>query len=74
MTVASRQELELWAAARVVTEHAAGAGCNRCDPDGCRLHAWADFRLRQWEQAHGQRYPHQAPSWQAAQHTGRVSR
>jgi hypothetical protein len=63
-----RAGLELWAAARVVSEHAAGGRCNLCTgPAGpCRLYRWADRRLRRWEAGQGRRYDGYAPSWHAA--------
>lgn len=65
-----REELVLWAASRVVTEHGVGGRCNRCEREGCPLLVEADELLRRWENEHRQRYPDQAPSWQAVQHAG----
>jgi hypothetical protein len=66
--VSVRADFQLWAAARVVSEHAAGGRCNLCTgPAGpCRLYGWADWRLRRWEAQHRRRYDGYAPSWQAA--------
>lgn len=62
----ARADLELWAAARVVTEHGVGGRCNCRGPDECTLLAESDQLLRRWETEHKQRYPNQAPSWQTA--------
>lgn len=64
--MATRRDLELWEASRIVTQHGPeDVGCKQCTPNGCRLYDWAGFMLRQWEAEHGQQYP-RAPSWQAA--------
>jgi hypothetical protein len=67
-------DYELWAAARVVSMHAAGGRCGRCQPDGqCRLYAWADVLLKRWEASWGRQYPHRAPSWESAQLADRLT-
>lgn len=63
----SRDDVENFAAARIVQMHATGDGCAQCIHDGCRLWVWADQRLRDWESARG-RPPAQpsedwAPAW-----------
>lgn len=63
-------DAELWTAARTVEMHAAGEGCGQCQPDGCRLHQWADARLRRWEQETGQAYPDAEPAWSSVARPG----
>lgn len=59
-----REDLELWAATRVVVMHAPQGQCAQCTPQGCRLYQWATARLARWEAEHGRRHPVGPPAWQ----------
>ena len=59
----TRDDHELWAAARVIAMHTTGDGCGQCQADECRMYRWAAARLARWEAEHGQRYQTPEPAW-----------
>lgn len=62
----TREDHELWAAARVIAMHLDGR-CAQCRPDGCRLYRWAAARLAWWEAQHGRPHPKGAAAWRTNQ-------
>lgn len=60
----TREDHELWAAARVIAMHVPEGRCAQCRPDGCQLYRWAAARLAWWEAEHGRRYRIRQPGWQ----------
>ena len=59
----TRDDHELWAAARVISMHTTGDGCAQCGPNECRMYRWAAARLARWEKERGRCYQTPEPAW-----------